>query len=381
MSATLNIDWYLLFVLLGLFQAFFLSIMLFIKSRKSGRRFAFLGVFIFALALILSEVFLDYSGYILNVIAISKFSLPAQFLLAPSIYLFIHASLHAGRPKRIWPHYLLFIFILGYFFLYYFQDNAVKYNHHIDEYNLVLEHIPGTAEAMFDPFRIHYYIHFLVFGHLLFYGIFIGRYVGIKYRSSGIRWLNNNHSYINQYRNLFFFYVIAVLILLVLLINYFHLGDFLFSIYLTAIIYLVSINISFRSLNNYYQQKQKAKYAHSLISEEEKSVYLEKIMRVIEDEKFYSGSNASLDELSSRTKIPKHKVSQVINDSMDKSFFTYLAECRIKKAKQLLKDPKFQNITIDEISFMVGYNSRSAFNKVFKSSTGQTPADYRSSAG
>ena len=62
---------------------------------------------------------------------------------------------------------------------------------------------------------------------------------------------------------------------------------------------------------------------------------------------------------------------------LGKSFFEYLAEQRIKKSRMLLSDPKFQNITIDEISFMVGYNSRSAFNRVFKSITGTTPDKYR----
>ena len=104
---------------------------------------------------------------------------------------------------------------------------------------------------------------------------------------------------------------------------------------------------------------------------------LEKVRQVIEDEDFYCHGNASLEELSRRIKESRHSVSQVINELLGKSFFEYLAEQRISKSRSLLSDPKYQNITIDEISFMVGYNSRSAFNRVFKSITGTTPDKYR----
>ena len=98
MDLKLSFDWYLIFVFLGIFQALLLSVLIYIKGRKSGSRFMFLSLFIFSLCLLLAEVFLDYSGYILNVIQIDKFSHPAQLLLAPSLFLFIRTSLYPNRP-------------------------------------------------------------------------------------------------------------------------------------------------------------------------------------------------------------------------------------------------------------------------------------------
>ena len=63
MNERLSIDWYLLLVFLGIVQALLLCFLLFIKSRKSGKRFRYLGLLIFSLALVLIGVFLDYSGY------------------------------------------------------------------------------------------------------------------------------------------------------------------------------------------------------------------------------------------------------------------------------------------------------------------------------
>lgn len=52
----------------------------------------------------------------------------------------------------------------------------------------------------------------------------------------------------------------------------------------------------------------------------------------------------------------------------------YLIFFRIKKAKQLLKDPE---LPIQHIAYSVGYNDPFAFSKVFKKETGVSPSQYR----
>ena len=53
---------------------------------------------------------------------------------------------------------------------------------------------------------------------------------------------------------------------------------------------------------------------------------------------------------------------------------TYLTNWRISRAREILKT---ETITIDEVAAKVGYQSESAFNRVFKAKTGKTPALYR----
>ena len=52
----------------------------------------------------------------------------------------------------------------------------------------------------------------------------------------------------------------------------------------------------------------------------------------------------------------------------------YLIFYRVKKAKQLLKDP---DLPIRRIAYSVGYNDPFAFSKVFKKETGISPSQYR----
>jgi len=377
MTGKLSIDWYLLLVLFGIFQSIILCLVLIIQSRKYGKRFGYLSLFIFSVALVLIGVFLDYSGYFIKVIQFDKFSLPIQFLIAPSLFLFIYTSLYPKGKNRAWIHYLVFIFFLLYLSFYFFQDSSFKYNLHVEEYGLNLSKLPTDSNVFYDPLGIHPYLHLLVFIHLLIYGILMGFLITRKYIQSSEKFFNLKDSFINQYRNLFIFYVFATLSMAYLVFRYFWLGDFLISLYLTCIIYIISIRISFRSLNDYFRNKQEMKYANSSLGEADKGAILDKIRKVVEDEEFYCHYTASVELVSKRIKETKHNVSQVINELTGKSFFEYLAELRIEKSKTLLLDTRYNKLTVDEISFMVGYNSRSAFNRAFKSLTGLTPTEYR----
>lgn len=65
---------------------------------------------------------------------------------------------------------------------------------------------------------------------------------------------------------------------------------------------------------------------------------------------------------------------------MDKHFFDFVNEYRIKKAIQILKDRTQKELTVLEILYQVGFNSKSSFNTSFKKYTGKTPTDYRKEA-
>jgi transcriptional regulator GlxA family with amidase domain len=57
---------------------------------------------------------------------------------------------------------------------------------------------------------------------------------------------------------------------------------------------------------------------------------------------------------------------------------SYLTNWRIRHAQKLLMMDKSN---VSEIAANVGYQSEAAFNRIFKSKTGQTPAVYRKSKG
>jgi AraC-like DNA-binding protein len=84
----------------------------------------------------------------------------------------------------------------------------------------------------------------------------------------------------------------------------------------------------------------------------------------------------SLDNLSDALKMDRKDTSFLLNHILNKSFYSLLAEERVKVAKKLLE--KYADIyTIDYIMAQAGFRSKSSFNRYFKEYTKQTPSEFR----
>jgi YesN/AraC family two-component response regulator len=86
-----------------------------------------------------------------------------------------------------------------------------------------------------------------------------------------------------------------------------------------------------------------------------------------------------LSELAKKIGESPHHVSQVINEKLNKSFFELIASYRVEEAKRILSGDRKNKFTVEEVSEMVGYNSKTAFNNAFKKITGKTPSEFRKS--
>lgn len=119
------------------------------------------------------------------------------------------------------------------------------------------------------------------------------------------------------------------------------------------------------------------KYKKSTLNPAIKSAILEKLESVLDEGKFYQRDDASLTKLAEELGATIHHLSQVLNESLKISFQDLMARYRIREACRMLRDEKYEQVKIENIATMVGYNSKSAFNTAFKKRTGLTPSDYR----
>jgi len=62
---------------------------------------------------------------------------------------------------------------------------------------------------------------------------------------------------------------------------------------------------------------------------------------------------------------------------LGQNFYDFINRYRILEAKQLLTNPKDPKITVLEVLYEVGFNSKSSFNTLFKKYTGLTPTEFR----
>jgi AraC-like DNA-binding protein len=123
-----------------------------------------------------------------------------------------------------------------------------------------------------------------------------------------------------------------------------------------------------------------AKYKNNKLSEPDKSEYLQKLNSFMETHKPYLNPEITLESLASEISVNPRILSQIINETYKKNFKSFILEYRIRESMQILADSKYRNLTILEILYQVGFNSKSAFNNQFKLFTNLTPIEYRSKA-
>jgi AraC-like DNA-binding protein len=87
----------------------------------------------------------------------------------------------------------------------------------------------------------------------------------------------------------------------------------------------------------------------------------------------------TIQELANQISIPVRDLSILINHHIDQHFFDFVNEYRIQKAMQILRDQSKNQLTVLEILYEVGFNSKSSFNTSFKKYTNLTPTAYRNS--
>src|SRR5688572_30111480 len=94
-----RIDLFAIFIFLGIVQAIFLSFFFFSKESRQKTFNVFQGLFLLSVAACLLEIFLLYTGYVINALHLVDFSEPMALLIGPFFYLFI-LSLAKGEVEK-----------------------------------------------------------------------------------------------------------------------------------------------------------------------------------------------------------------------------------------------------------------------------------------
>lgn len=125
------------------------------------------------------------------------------------------------------------------------------------------------------------------------------------------------------------------------------------------------------------QASAEGRYARSGLRDDQADEYLNRLLRFMDDEKPYLSGDLSISDLSRKTGIPKHFITEVLNEKYGRNFFSFINEYRVREVLARLNDPRYQHYTILAIAFDAGFNSKSTFNSFFKAYTGKTPSAYR----
>ncbi len=125
------------------------------------------------------------------------------------------------------------------------------------------------------------------------------------------------------------------------------------------------------------ESDSKEKYSNMPLTPQEMQAYVERLKHYMVAEKPYLNPELTLALLASELDIPAHHLSRVINEQFNRNFFDFINDYRVEEVKRKLFDPHFESFSLLGIAFECGFNSKSAFNRIFKKSTGLTPSEYK----
>jgi AraC-like DNA-binding protein len=97
----------------------------------------------------------------------------------------------------------------------------------------------------------------------------------------------------------------------------------------------------------------------------------------MEKQEPYMDPDLTIRELALQIGMDTKAASLLINHALNQHFYDFVNSYRIAKAADMLKDPANKKMTVLEILYHVGFNSKSSFNTAFKKQIGYTPTDFR----
>lgn len=125
------------------------------------------------------------------------------------------------------------------------------------------------------------------------------------------------------------------------------------------------------------QMEKSTSYQKSGLSEEEGISYQKNLIELMERDKPYLNNELTLRDLADKLAMSTHNLSEILNTRIKQNFYDFINSYRIEEVKQRLAQGESEKFSLIAIAFDSGFNSKTAFNTVFRKITGLTPSQYR----
>lgn len=337
------------FSAIGAFNGLFLSIYFAFFVKKKNRGTFFLSVLLFVVSLrVTKSVFLTFYNDISN--SFIQIGLSACMLIGPFLYLYVSESVNERKshPHTWLIHVLpvvLAMVIIGYYFPY-------------KEHRYLWQRTRSG------------YLCWILFGQWLVYIILSLALVKES--------LNKLFFKRTKLKDKEIWLVSIVGSILLIWIAYFTATytsyivgalSFSFVLYLSLLLWALKR----RKSNLFFENS--SKYGNRSIGDLEAKQLLNRLDEIMTDKALFKRADIKLKNLAVELGISNHRLSQLLNDNLGKSFTQYLNELRTEEAKKLIQTS--DRFTLEAIGHEAGFSSRSTFYAAFKKITGKTPAQFK----
>ena len=140
--------------------------------------------------------------------------------------------------------------------------------------------------------------------------------------------------------------------------------------------------IAFRSPETYRLIEEAAtaiKYDRSSLANVDIQSAIAKLRSLMVEDQLFRDPDLRLDDLARKAGMGSNQLSELINQRLGLNFAGYVNGLRVDYAKELLETR--HDLSVIDIAFGSGFNSKSAFNAAFRKATGSTPSVFRARRG
>lgn len=349
----------------------FLVMTFFLGTTKRGNRKAnrYLAVFFFLWAIDFLDALLFFNGFYLNNVTLAFWSEPLVFLYGPLVYfysrsIFEHLAWRSKDFIHFIPSMVLFLLIIVFY--------------HLQPISFKSDIVSSVTRSGQNPGV--FIVVIIVYAHFFCYVFYAKKLMqrtkerlNNYYSNYSLTWLQNILNSLT---------IILAISFSIGMLHYFFPSAY-FNYGLPLIAFFVGLILLKLVLTSMEQPvldkggKISREHGKNRIDKDVAQSISNKITKALNQEKLFLQPELTIEQLANTIGEEATKVSMVINDVFQKSFFELINGYRIEAAKQILRENKDAKTTILEVMYDVGFNSKSSFNTQFKNITGITPSEYR----
>jgi AraC-like DNA-binding protein len=379
MEPSLNLQ--AILTILGAAQAVLFAGALLGTKRGNLHANRILAALLLAISVLLAWGVLSHTRYMLRVPQMAQLHVPFQFLIGPLVFFYVRAMLEKrnGLGRRDLWHFASSLICLLYLTPFYFQSSEYKLNYLLAAYRSY-------------PTEWHVRTILLMAQALFYLIIIIVTLPMLRAQKKDARGAKIDPSDLFWARAWMGFFIIIWLAgVFRYAFDYSVQTNLIVPLFFSAFIYMAVYQRLRRpevpgSIEGGVEPAIAAapaemtaikKYEKSTLTKDRADRYVRRLVETMEKEKLYLDSDLTLQKLAQRLSIHPHHLSQIINERLNQNFFDFINSYRVEEAKKRLIDPSEKHFSIIAIAVEVGFNSKSAFNAVFKKYVNMTPSEWR----
>ncbi len=367
----LSISVWSLALILGSFQAIFLSIVFFSRVKRFGKANLFLGFLLLIFSIILFDHSLRLSELYKAFPSCLYISDALWYLIAPLLWMYFKFRYNDKRMDFRWFH----VFHLIPFFYFLYEYRRLPFFSADIKVGILESHIANGSEF---PFIVRIYILIMMIQILtyLFIIYFSFHHFTKKYKAQ----FSSNDivglQFSKRIIQFFLFYFLAEFSYTNGRYLFHYQSDFIenwslvmWTIFLLLLSYSIIIYDPKRIFN-----------AIDKTGEKGKEVALRKIADQLNEkmlnERLFLNQELSLTDLARKLDVSPNQLSQVLNNHLNETFYEYINRFRIKHAVECIDKGLQKKMSLFGIAQMSGFKNKTSFYQYFKKVYDTTPKKY-----